>query len=222
MNTKTKFIPVVASFVIALISCTPINPPQTDEQTSTIINILYKGMGKTAQTCLDPLKDMGIDVPLSETSSSDYEECYYLKNKKYEICIACHNDSILYTRYAYDFRNTYIEGAKQFHKVDDIIYNFGWEEGKVTSPEKTYHDLDQHEANKAEIDSCVAAESSSVCGIFSLYQKKFAEKYMNSSVDYYAVSVGGMDKDTGKGKSSMANSGINILFEIRTIPYIKE
>lgn len=199
--------------------CQPVNPPQPNSDVVKIIEILYNGMGKPASACLEPLAEMGLEVPYIEYDSreKDYDEGYFLKTDDYAISIACNHDSALLVYYQYRFRSTYEDGVKQFHVADNAVYNFGWEQWEC-GYKSTYKDLSQHDVAMTEIDSCVVADKKAHCHIWSLYQKCFSELYLFSEVSYWGVSIGGMDPNTGNGLSEMADGDISIQFSLRDTP----
>ena len=175
-------------------------------------------MGKPASACISPLLEMGLKVPsYAPDSRTGYDEGYYIKTDKYEISIACRHDSVLLTHYAYLFRNTYVEGVKYFHRADDEVYSFGWEQW-IGGYDSNYRDMSYRDAANIEIDSCVAANKKSHCFVLSSYQKAFDNKYLLSSVHYWAVSIGGMNPDTGEVLNPMADCQLSIEFDIHDFP----
>lgn len=214
---KTAFYICIGAILIA--GCKPVNPPQSDNNVVKIIEILYNGMGKPASTCLEPLAEMGIDVPYNETDSKlkEFDEGYFLKTDDYDIGFACYHDSITLARYTCRFRSTYVDGVKQFHIADDEVYGFGWDQWQGDY-KSTYKELSQHDAAMAEIDSLVAEDRKAHCHIMSTYQKLFNNKYLFSCVFYWGVSIGGMDPNTGNGLSEMADGEVSVEFSLRNTP----
>lgn len=207
-----KSIIVLFCILLMAVGCKPVNPPQSDDDVVRIINILYNGMGKTADVCVKPLTEMGFELPYCQyNGKAGYYDGYYIKTDKYEISIACQHDYVTLARYAYSFRNTYVNGVKEFHKADDVVYNFGWERWRG-GYNTEFTDLSLHNAANAEIDSCVAANKSSHCFVLSTYEKSYADKYLLVNIHYWAVSAGGMNPDTGDALGSMADSDVSIEF----------
>lgn len=214
-----KSILCIMSSILLIAGCQPINPPQSEEEVVRIITILYNGLGKPAKVCLEPLAELGFNVPYYlPDSRTGYDEGYYVKTDNYEISIACNHDSVSLARYGYRFRSTYVEGVKEFHKADDAVFHLGWEQWKGGYNSK-YHDLSLHDEASINMDSCVAEHKGAQLLIFSSYQKAFFEKYLFARVHYWGVSVGGMDPDTGEGRESMADGDVYIEFTVYDTPH---
>ena len=212
MKRLTLFI--IPCILLLVAGCQPSNPPQSDEDVVKIIKILYNSLGNPASVCLEPLTEMGFKVPYYlPDSRSGYDEGYYIKTDDYEFSIACNHDSVTLARYGYKFRSTYVDGVKEFHIADDVVYDFGWEQW-IGGYNSKYNDLSLHDAATIEMDSCVAAHRDANLLIHALYQKTFDNKYLLASVRYWGISVGGMNPDTGEGKSPMADGDISIEFTI--------
>ena len=215
---RKSIIILIGGILLLTVGCRPVNPPQSDEDVVKIIDILYAGIGKPSGLSISPLLEMGLKVPsYVPDSRTGYDEGYYIKTDEYEISIACRHDSVLLAHYTYQFRNTYTEGVKDFHKADDAVYNFGWEQW-IGGYNSDYRDLSYHDAANVEIDSCVAANKTSHCFVLSTYQRAFDNKYLLSSVHYWAVSIGGMNPNTGEALNSMADCQISIEFDIHDSP----
>lgn len=220
MKTKMRksIIILIGGILWLTVGCRPVNPPQSDEDVVKIIKILYNSLGNPASVCLEPLTEMGFKVPYYlPDSRSGYDEGYYIKTDDYEFSIACNHDSVTLARYGYKFRSTYVDGVKEFHIADDVVYDFGWEQW-IGGYNSDYRDLSYHDAANVEIDSCVAANKTSHCFVLSTYQKAFDNKYLLSSVHYWAVSIGGMNPNTGEALNSMADCQISIEFDIHDSP----
>ncbi len=162
---------------------------------------------------------MGIDLVFIEPNDDDFDEGYFIKTDNYVISIASLHDSVLYAYYKYEFKNTFVEGIKEFHKSDNTVHKFDWEYWQGGYKQE-YSDISDHAIANQKIDSCVAENNTSSCCVSSYYQAPFSDKYLFSTVSYDAWSVGGMDPDTGLGLSRLAESVMFIDFGVRTSPVL--
>lgn len=199
-----------------LFSCTPVNPPQTEDESAQIVKILNRGMGQPAGPTLNSLAELGIEVPPVDVSEdATYDEVYHLKTKKVEIRILCQNGLIYIAEYVQEFRTIYAEGVKRFHVVDDAICECGWDRWRG-GVRNNVTDLVKHEEVKAEIDAYIETrEKAPSAEALSMYEKAYNDLFLFSRVAYSASTIGGTNLFTGEALDPMADNYVFVGFSLR-------
>lgn len=203
-------IPFLFLCVCVLFSCTPVNPPQTEDEGVQIVKTLYNGMGKPIGQTVESL------TRINSLSESDMQiiddEIYLLNTPQASIRIVCINGLVCVAQYTQDFRDIYAEGVKKFYAVDDAIYQFGWDQW-IGGRQNVVKSLTNHEDLKADIDAYLKSQGiHTTVGIISMYADN--DLLLNSTVTYLARSIDESNLYTGEGSDPMADNKLYVEFRM--------
>lgn len=193
--------------MLCIVGCKPVNPP-SNETTSSIIDLCYASMGQSGEKLQKDFAGMGINVPKVEPYK-DIEN-YKITTKSYEIAFSTLDDEVIGLNYVIFFKDTYVNGAAKYLEVSDFVFNYGWDKW-FGNAHNYFESIEDRPSFVAEVKEYVPTWSGGSLGLSEKTEKSLDnDKSLFCTTSYWATDPLGINKDTGKGNSSVAESRVEV------------
>ncbi|MCQ2329280.1 MAG: hypothetical protein MJZ93_01825 [Paludibacteraceae bacterium] len=179
-----KSIFLMLTVALSLAACHNVNPP-SDEMSDKIIDACHDAIGQPYSAFADRMSELGIELIIGDNQRGDKWDHYgYYETDKFVVGCTFENDTVFYTKYNFDFKSTFEDAGKQYVKISEKMFSYGWNDWYAHA-KNTYREMQLHQTFEDEIANVLKPNFV----IRELYEKPYNEKIFIGSSDLWIDAV---------------------------------